>query len=269
MGNSTAMVADAIHSLSDFATDIVVILTMRITKKPGDIDHDYGHGKFETLAALIIGGALLVVGLGIGWSGIHKVIDVVMKGKTIPRPHYIALIAAAVSIVVKEWLYRWTVVVGRKINSQAVIANAWHHRSDAFSSIGTLLGIGGAILLGSKWIILDPIAGIVVSVFILHVAIQISLESIRELLESSLSVEEKEKLLELIRSVKGVKDPHNLKTRKIGNSIAIDIHIRVHPQLTVSQSHDIASETENLIKKTYGNETFISVHIEPEKPENP
>ncbi|HPO49532.1 MAG TPA: cation diffusion facilitator family transporter, partial [Spirochaetota bacterium] len=151
------------------------------------------------------------------------------------------------------------------INSQAVIANAWHHRSDALSSIGTLIGIGGAIILGSKWTILDPIAGVVVSVFIIKVAIQISLESINQLLECSLTLEEKEKLLKLINSVEGVKDPHRLKTRKIGNNIAVDIHIRVNPRLTVSESHSIATQIENKIIEEYGNESFILVHVEPEK----
>ncbi len=264
LGGSTAMVADAIHSLSDFATDIVVLVTMGITKIPQDSNHDYGHGKFETLASFIIGVSLLFVGIGIGWNGVKSVLEV-LNGKTLPSPHYIALIAASVSIIVKEILYRWTVKVGKRINSQAVIANAWHHRSDALSSIGTLIGIGGAIILGSKWTILDLIAGVVVSVFIIKVAIQISLESINQLLECSLTLEEKEKLLKLINSVEGVKDPHRLKTRKIGNNIAVDIHIRVNPRLTVSESHSIATQIENKIIEEYGNESFILVHVEPEK----
>lgn len=263
-GRSTAMIADGVHSLSDFATDIVVIFTMSMTKKPRDFNHDYGHGKFETFASFVIGLALLVVGIGIGWNGVKNIISVI-GGKTIPSPHYIALIAAAISIVVKEFLYRWTVKVGKKIDSLAVIANGWHHRSDAFSSVGTLIGIGGAIILGKQWTILDPIAGVVVSLFIAKVALQIIFESTNELLECSLSESEKSKLLEIIESVQGVKEPHNLKTRKIGSVIAIDIHIRVNPHLTVVESHKIATSVEKIVKKNYGEETFISVHVEPEK----
>lgn len=263
LGNSAAMIADAIHSLSDFATDLVVLITMRITRQPMDADHDYGHGKFETLATMIIGVALLLVGAGIGWSGI-KTVHAAVDGETIPKPHYIALIAAAVSIVVKEWLYRWTVIVGKRIQSQAVIANAWHHRSDAFSSIGTLAGIGGAIVLGDRFTILDPIASIVVSFFIIRVALQISYGSMSEMLERSLPAEEKEKLLKLTLTVAGVMDPHNLRTRRIGNYIATELHIRVNSELSVIEGHRIASEVEKLICATYGEGTIVSVHVEPE-----
>ena len=150
IGHSGAMIADAVHSFSDFATDIVVLASFRVVGKPADKDHDYGHGKYETLATAIIGVALLLVGAGIFWGGAAKIWASVVKGRHMAAPGYIALVAAVVSIVVKEWLYRYTVKVGRRINSQAVIANAWHHRSDAFSSIGTMLGIGGAILMGEE-----------------------------------------------------------------------------------------------------------------------
>lgn len=265
-GRSSAMIADAIHSLSDFATDIVVIITMGMTKKPQDSNHDYGHGKFETLASVIIGASLLFVGLGLGWNGIKNVVKT-LKGTPLPPPHYIALVAAFVSIIVKEWLYRWTVSVGKKINSPAVIANAWHHRSDAFSSLGTLAGIGGAIILGNKWTILDPIAGIVVSAFIVKVALQISFESVNQLLERSLSDEEKKSIISTIQNVEGVADPHHLKTRRIGANVAIDVHIRVNPLLTVLESHNITTKIECSLKKCYGEETFISIHVEPEKTE--
>jgi cation diffusion facilitator family transporter len=269
-GRSTAMVADAIHSLSDFATDIVVIVSMGISRKPKDSSHDYGHGKFETLATFIIGGALLAVGFGIGYNGIKSIIAF-FQGAEIEKPGLIALIAAVISIVSKEALYRWTVVVGRKINSQAVIANAWHHRSDAFSSIGTMVGIGGAIFLGEKWRILDPLAGVIVSLFILKVAIQITLGSLNELMESSLSEKEKNKIISLVTSVEGASQPHNLRTRKIGNNIAMDIHIRVNPQLNVSQAHEIATAVETVIRENFGSDSFVSVHVEPLKecPETP
>ncbi|PKN45986.1 MAG: cation-efflux pump [Deltaproteobacteria bacterium HGW-Deltaproteobacteria-17] len=263
LGNSAAMIADAIHSLSDFATDLVVLITMRITRQPMDADHDYGHGKFETLATMIIGVALLLVGAGIGWSGV-KTVHAASHGATVPEPHFIALIAAFVSILSKEALYQWTVLVGREIQSQAVIANAWHHRSDALSSIGTLVGIGGAILLGDRFTILDPIASIVVSFFIIRVALQISYGSMSEMLERSLPPEEKDRLLKLALTVDGVMDPHNLRTRRIGNYIATELHIRVKSELSVIEGHRIASEVERLICTTYGEGTIVSVHVEPE-----
>ncbi len=264
LGGSAAMVADAIHSLSDFATDLVVLLTMRITRRPTDADHDYGHGKFETLATMIIGVALLLVGAGIGWSGI-KTIHGATHGEPVPMPHLIALVAAAVSIVVKEWLYRWTVGVGRRINSSAVLANAWHHRSDALSSLGTLAGIGGAIFLGRSWTILDPIASIVVSFFILRVALQICHGSLNEMLESALPPADKARILELARSVEGVEDPHNLRTRRLGNNIAAELHVRVDADLSVREGHRIASEVERRIRAAFGNDTFVTVHVEPRK----
>jgi len=262
LGNSAAMIADAVHSLSDFATDLVVLLTMRITRQPTDPGHDYGHGKFETLATMIIGVALLLVGAGIGWSGI-KTIHGVTHGESVPRPHVIALIAAAVSILAKEWLYRWTAAVGRLIHSQAVIANAWHHRSDALSSVGTLVGIGGAILLGENWTILDPIASIAVSFFILRVALQISYGSMSEMLESALPPEDKARILQLAQSVEGVSDPHNLRTRRIGNCIATELHVRVDASLTVCEGHHIATEVEHRVKEAFGQGTLITVHVEP------
>ena len=258
------MIADAVHSLSDFATDLVVVVTLFMTQKPKDANHDYGHGKFETLATLIIGVSLLFVGIGIGWNGLQRVIDAV-NGEILPAPHYIALYAAVLSISAKELLYRYTVKTGKAINSQAVIANAWHHRSDALSLIGICFGIGGVFFLWQNLTILDPIAGMVVSIFILKVSIQLSLESINQLLECSLPKKEKEKLLDLITSFEEVQEPHNLKTRKIGNNIAVDIHIRVNPSLTVAESHSIATKIEQKIKTHYGNESFVSVHIEPIK----
>lgn len=262
LGKSTALIADAVHSISDFATDLVVVVSMWMTKKPRDKSHDYGHGKFETFAALLIGISLFIVGIGIGWNGIKNIIRF-YQGTAIASPGYIALIAAGVSIIVKEILYRWTLRVGRRIDSQAVIANAWHHRSDALSSIGVLFGIGGAIALGDRWRVLDPLAGIIVALFILQVGIKISLKSINELLESSLSDEEEATVIDLIKSVTGAKDPHNLKTRRIGNNISIDIHVRVDSEMNIRQGHEIATDIEVVLREHYGPDTFVSVHIEP------
>ena len=262
LGHSGAMIADAVHSLSDFATDIVVLASFRFVGQPVDKDHDYGHGKYETLATAIIGAALLLVGAGIFWGGATK-IWASFKGEHLEAPGVIALIAAVVSIVVKEWLYRYTVKVGKRIDSQAVIANAWHHRSDAFSSIGALLGIGGAILLGEKWHILDPLAALVVSIFIVKVAVQISSGSLKELVEASLDETVEAEIVEIALAVPGVSHPHNLRTRRIGNEIAVDLHVRVDADLHVSEAHVIASQIEMRIRQRFGQSAFVSIHVEP------
>ncbi len=263
-GRSAAMIADAFHSLSDFATDVVVLFGFRFIDKPVDKSHDYGHGKAETLAAVIIGVALFAVGFRIFWMGTLSVYRV-YRGEVIPEPGLIALYAAVISIVAKEWLYRYTIKIGKAINSPAVIANAWHHRSDAFSSIGTMVGIGGAIVLGENWHILDPIAAIIVSIFIVRTSIGISIGGLNELLEASLSDEVENKILDVIKAVPGVIRSHNLKTRRIGNYIAMDVHIKVDKSLNIMAAHDISTEVENKIRVKFGEETHISVHVEPEK----
>ncbi|MBU4460472.1 MAG: cation diffusion facilitator family transporter [Verrucomicrobia bacterium] len=263
-GNSAAMVADAMHSLSDFATDIVVLVCFRIIGKPPDKSHDYGHGKYETLATALIGLALFAVGLGILWTG-SKRIWAGLHGVHIPTPGPIALVAAAVSIVLKEWLYRYTARVGREIQSQAVIANAWHHRSDAFSSIGTLIGIGGAMALGEHWHVLDPIAAVVVSVFILKVAAKITVGSVKELTEESLEDAVEQRITAIVSAVRGAIRPHDLRTRRIGNTVAIDLHVCVAPDLSIRAAHHVASDVENALRETFGTESFVSVHIEPDE----
>ena len=264
VGNSSAMIADAVHSLSDFATDIVVIVFVRISGKPQDEDHDYGHGKYETLATAIIGLALLAVGIGILVNSVRFIVGF-FEGQQLEKPGTIALIAAAVSIIAKEILYRYTVIKGKKYNSQAVIANAWHHRSDAFSSIGTLVGIGGAILLGPKWRVLDPVAAFVVSVFIIKVAIELIKPCIDELLEKSLPSETEDRILEIIMSEPEVKAPHHLRTRKLGNNIAIEVHVRMNPAMPLKDAHEVTKRLEASLKAEFGNETHIGIHMEPEK----
>lgn len=261
-GKSAAMIADAFHSLSDFATDVVVLLGFRFIGKPIDKSHDYGHGKVETLTSAIIGIALFAVGLKIFWAGAHTIFHI-YQGAVIPKPGRIAFYAAIVSIITKEWLYRYTVKIGKSINSQAIIANAWHHRSDAFSSIGAMLGIGGAILLGEKWHILDPIAAVTVSFFILKTAITISLGGFSELLEVSLNDELEDRIISIARAVSGVVEPHDLKTRRIGNYIAIDLHINVDKNLNITEAHHLSVKVEKEIRAEFGEETFISIHVEP------
>ena len=264
IGHSSAMIADAVHSLSDFITDIVVIVFVRISGKPQDESHDYGHGKYETLATALIGLALFAVGVGLLAGGVTKVVEVI-KGAILPAPSIVALIAAAVSIVSKEILYRYTVRVGKNLNSQAVIANAWHHRSDAFSSVGTLVGIGGAIFLGEKWRVLDPIAAIVVSAFILKVAIDLIKPCVDELLERSLPFETERQILDIITSFPEISSPHHLRTRRIGNNYAIEVHIRMDGQTTLEDAHTVATNIERRLKAEFGPETHIGIHMEPLK----
>ena len=264
VGHSAAMVADAVHSLSDFVTDVIVILFVRISGKPQDEGHDYGHGKYETLATAIIGIILFFVGVGILYNGTTSVIDT-LGGKTLAKPSIWALIVAAISILAKELLYRYTILKGKHLNSQALTANAWHHRSDALSSIGTLIGIGGAICLGEHWRILDPIAAIVVSIFIMKVAVQLLKPCVDELLERSLPADTENKILEIIGSFPEVSAPHNLRTRRIGNHIAIEVHIRMAGEISLLEAHTIATNIEQRLKDEFGDMTHIGIHMEPKK----
>lgn len=264
VGRSGAMIADAVHSASDFATDIVVLAFVRISAKPRDDDHHWGHGKYETLASLIIGIALFTVGVEILVDSVEK-ITAVTKGEVLPRPGVIAIVAAALSIVVKELLYRYTIRVGEQTNSTSVVANAWHHRSDALSSIGALLGIGAAYFLGEKWRIADPIAAIVVSALIMKVAIDLCRTALAELLEKSLPRAVEEEILSIILATPNVYKPHNLRTRRIGADIAIEVHIRVEGNMTVNESHEISKQIEIALRDRFGERTAVAIHIEPLK----
>lgn len=265
-GHSSAMIADAVHSLSDFVTDIIVLIFVRISAKPQDEDHDYGHGKFETLATAIIGIVLFGVGLKLLWDGAGKIIGFYFRGEVLQSPGGIALAAALVSIAAKEALYHYTVRVGRCQKSQSVVANAWHHRSDALSSIGTALGIGGAILLGPRWNVLDPIAAVVVSALIMKVAVQLILPAVNELLEKSLPDETEKEILEIIEQTPGVSHPHRLRTRSLGNGSAIEVHIRVEGSMTVTRAHALTQIIERKLRERYGEGTHINLHVEPLKP---
>lgn len=261
-GRSSALVADAVHSLTDFISDFVVLIFVRISGKPRDKEHEYGHGKFETLATMIIGVLLAAAGIGLIINGSRQVWHS-LHGGMLPEPTWIALVVAFISIVSKEILYRYTVKEGKRLNSDAVIANAWHHRSDAISSLGTLFGIAGAMFLGEKWRILDPLAAVVVSIFIIKAGYDIIKPAINELLEASLSKEQTDEISNIIRSVKGVDGLHNLRTRKIGNAIAIDVHVKMDGNLSLFEAHEIASRIEQAIRKRFGEGSMINVHMEP------
>lgn len=262
LGHSAAMLADAVHSFSDFLTDIIVIVFVHISGKPKDKSHDYGHGKYETLAMTIIGVALLAVALGIVYGGIVKIVAWV-HGAQLEAPGMLALWAALLSIVLKEGTFRYSMLEARKLNSQAVEANAWHHRSDALSSIGTAVGIGGAIFLGQRWTVLDPMASVIVGLFIVKVSFFLLRDGIGDLMEHSLPDEIEEEILRLAASVEGVVEPHELCTRRIGNHYAIELHILMDGNITLCEAHGKASEVEDLLRQHYGEETHIAVHVEP------
>ena len=264
LGRSGAMVADAVHSFSDMATDVVVIAFAKISAKPKDEGHDYGHGKYETLATIIISLALAAVGTGILVNSIGA-IRVVVDGGLLPRPGTVALLAAAVSIVVKEILYRYTVREGRRVSSPSMIANAWHHRSDALSSLGTLAGIGCAYFLGDKWRIADPIAALVVAVFIFKVAFDLVRTGLNELLERSLPADVEEEILRIVTADPEVCQPHNLRTRRIGAAIAVEVHVRMDGAMTVARSHALTVDIERRLRARFGEGTMIAIHVEPLK----
>lgn len=262
VGRSSAMVADAVHSLSDFISDVIVLIFVKIAGKPKDKGHDYGHGKYETLATVIIGILLIIAGIGLMINGIEAVVRS-LHGEELERPTMLALIVAGVSILSKEWLYRYTIKAGKKLDSQAVVANAWHHRSDAVSSLGTLIGIAGAMFLGDRWRILDPIAAIVVSILIIKSGYDIVKPCISELLEASLPEDKEKEIENLVMSVPGIKFVHNLRTRRIGNGIAVDLHAKMDGDLSLSEAHEKASAAEKAIRHVFGKNTIINIHMEP------
>jgi cation diffusion facilitator family transporter len=264
LGHSSAMIADAVHSLSDFLTDVVVLVFVGVSARPQDTSHDYGHGKFETLATLFISLALAGAAIGIIVSGALKFASW-LEGEELPAPGKLALWVALLSIAVKELMFQYTARSGRKLESSALTANAWHHRSDALSSIGTAVGIGGAVLLGGRWTVLDPLASIVVGAMLLGVAWKILRPSMGELTDESLPAATEDEIMDILRSAPGVTEPHNLRTRRIGNRIAIEAHIRLDGAMPLQEAHDRTSEIERKLKERFGQEALITLHMEPEK----
>ena len=263
-GHSAAMVSDAVHSLSDLLTDFVVLAFVRVSGRPKDASHDYGHGKFETMASLLIGIFLAAAAIGIVVSGAVK-LSSWLQGEDIPAPGRMALWAALLSIAAKELLFRYTDAKGRKLDSPALRANAWHHRSDALSSIGAAIGIGGALLLGDRWTVLDPLASIVIGAMLVKVAWDLLGPSFGELTDSSLPAETEQEIIRMIRDIPGIFEPHNLRTRRIGRLIAAEVHIRLDGNQSLSEAHEKASEVERRFKERFGRESHIIVHMEPLK----
>ena len=267
LGHSAAMIADAAHSLSDFVTDVIVLAFVRIGARPQDASHDYGHGKFETLATFFVALALVAAAVGIIVSGAVKFAGW-LQGETLSKPGAIALWAALISIVVKELLYRYTVSRGKALNSSVVVANAWHHRSDALSSVGAAIGIGGALLLGDRWAVLDPLASIVVGAMLVKVAWDLLKGSTGELTDSSLPEETEREVEDIIRSFPQVSEPHNLRTRRIGNRIAIEVHVRMDGDMPLHEAHEIVSAMEHKLKDRFGPDALVTIHMEPVKKES-
>lgn len=262
IGHSSAMIADAIHSLSDFLTDVVVLVFVRISAKPQDESHDYGHGKFEAIASFLIGLALVCVAGGIIYAGGEKFVSW-MKGVQLEAPTMLALWAALVSIGVKELLYHYTAHWGKKLESSVMVSNAWHHRSDSLSSIGSALGIGGAILLGDRWTVLDPLASIAVGLMLINIAIKLLKSNIGELTDSSLPAETENDIIRIIESFPDVREPHNLRTRRIGNRIAIEVHVVMDGEKSLNETHDRATAIEKKLREEFGKQTHVTVHMEP------
>ncbi|MBQ2501914.1 MAG: cation transporter [Bacteroidales bacterium] len=264
VGHSSAMIADAVHSLSDLLTDFIVLLFVGISARPQDASHDYGHGKFETLASLMVSIALIGAAIGIIVSGASK-FAAWLGGADLQSPGKLALWVAVISILVKELMYQYTARKGRDLESQALVANAWHHRSDALSSIGAAIGIAGAVLLGGRWTVLDPLASILVGAMLIAVALKIMRPSLGELTDESLSEAQESEIMGIISSFPEVSEPHNLRTRHIGNKVAIEAHIRMDGEMTLNSVHQITYEIERKLKDRFGADTIVTLHMEPTK----
>jgi cation diffusion facilitator family transporter len=258
--HSHALVADGLHSLSDLATDAVVALGLYYGSLPYDANHPYGHKKIETLAEMLTGMVLVGVAL---WIVISAVMELAASNQTL-RPGALTMVIAAVSVVVKEWLYRITRNLGRKMGSGALVANAWHHRSDALTSVFALVAIGVARLHPSL-IVLDPIASIVVSIVVGKVGVDIARSAIHGIIDTAPDPGVVKRIEDLSRAVPEVHEVHKVRARFLGSQIIADLHIKVDPHISVHEGHRIATEVENVICDDLGNIYDITVHVEPVK----
>jgi len=257
LGHSRAVVADAVHSLSDCGTDAAILVGTRLWSQPRDSDHPYGHARIEAVITMALGLVLAAVGVGIGYDAIASIPE-----KHAQTPGIAALLAAAVSIVVKEVLYRWTIRVGRQVQSSAVVANAWHHRSDALSSVPAVLAVGAAILL-PQWTFLDHVGAVAVCLLIIQSAWKIVRPAVGELIDRGLPPEDCEAILRAVRECDGVESAHDLRTRRLGPGVALDIHIEVQPTLTVTEGHDIAEAARQRILELFPDVIDVVVHVDP------
>jgi cation diffusion facilitator family transporter len=257
LGHSQALVVDAVHSVSDLITDILVLLGLQIASKPPDDSHPFGHARFETLASAIMGLALIGTAL---YLGIESAFNIYRH--TEHHPTSLALIGAGLSIGLKEALYHYTVYTGRRIKSQLIIANAWHHRSDALSSVAVLLGVTGAII-NPNWHILDVFAALLVSFFIIKVGLEILGRSLREFTDTAPQPDILNKISHCTRSVKGVLDMHDLRVRTSGGFYQMETHIVVDGQLTVAEGHRIAKAVESCLAEEIDDLDRVIIHVDP------
>ena len=259
--NSQALIADGVHTLSDLASDIVVLIAAKLASKEADDDHPYGHGRFETVATVILGLALAGVAVGIAMNATERILN----PERLLQPKPLALIFAALAIISKEALYHYTVSVAKQINSKMLEANAWHHRSDAISSTLVAIGVAGSIFLKIPW--LDAAAAILVAVMIFYMGVKLILDSTMELVDTALEPERTAEIGEFISSIEGVDHMHMLRTRKMGNAILVDVHLQVNSYLSVSEGHYIAEQVIQKLRKKYPEMQDITVHIDPEDDE--
>lgn len=257
-GTSSAMVADAMHSLSDIFSSVIIYICLNIATKQPDKGHPYGHGKAEAIAAYFVSCTLLAIAIAIGYDGLRKLI---YHQET--QPKLIAFIAAIVSIVIKESLFQYKNYVGKKIGSVSIIAEAWHHRSDAFSSVGSFLAIGGAMLLGKDYHILDPIGAIFIAIVIAWAGIKVFFESVERLMDAQAPEELRGKIKEIALSVNNVLGVETLRVRKSGIEYLVDVHIEVDKNMSVEKSHSVAQEVRETVLARMREIKDLLVHIEP------
>jgi cation diffusion facilitator family transporter len=257
LGHSRAVVADAVHSLSDLTTDIAVLAGSTVWDKPPDASHPYGHRRFETMVALFVGGMLALAGLGLAWNAVGS-----FRTPSSQSPGVIAFAAALLSILSKEALYRWTLYCGKCVGSIALEANAHHHRSDALSSVPTALAVA-ATWLGPSWRFLDAVGAIVVSLFILYSAWKIMWPGMMELTDFAAPESVRRRLMEIAEAIPGVHEVHNVRTRYVAARLQIDLHVLVDPSMTVARGHDIASEVRHRLIEKGPNVFDVIVHLEP------
>ncbi len=258
VGASQAVIADAFHSLSDLTTDFAVLFGVKIWSAPPDDDHPYGHRRFEALITTAIGLALAAVAVGLGYRALINI-----RNAQIAQTSWIAILGPTLSIVFKEILYRWTMVVGTRMHSTAVIANAWHHRSDALSSLPALIAVA-ASSINPDWAFVDRIGALIISVFILKVALDIVRPPLSELTDSGASAKDRDLIVNIASNIRGVQDVHAVRTRKFGSKLHVDLHILVDPEISVRSGHDISEEVKKeLIRKGPGILDVV-VHLEPD-----
>jgi cation diffusion facilitator family transporter len=257
VANSAAMISDAVHTLSDLLTTFIVIIGVNLAGQKPDSKHPYGHERFECVASILLALSLAIVGIGIGHSGVRMILDGTYEGRI---PGALALVAAAISIAVKEWMYWYTRAAAKKINSGALMADAWHHRSDALSSTGVLIGIGGAMM---GYPILDPIASLVICLFILKAAYDIFADAINKMIDKSCDEKTVEELRTLTAAQNGVMAVDDIRTRMFGAKIFVDIEIAADKDLTLTQAHTIAETVHDAVEEKFPEVKHCMVHVNP------